>query len=491
VPRETEGGGGVRKCLLAVVALVTLYGIAPIVPAAGSAAAAAEDITRPNVVVLMMDDMTLAELPYLPRVNALLKDQGTSFSNFYVNTPECCPSRATFFTGQYLHNHGVKSGMRPTGGYYRMDHTKSLPVWLQSNGYFTAHVGKYMNEIGRDNPLDRPPGWNDYYGLYEPSGYNYFNYDINNNGVAEHHGTDDADYQTDVLGRRAVDVINSQAESTQPMFVYFAPLTPHGGTKAGTGLQYPVPPPRYKGVMGATAHPLSPAFNEADVSDKPSFIAGRPPLTPTEIRSMETWWRQSIEGLLAADEWIGNIVDALAAIGKLDNTHIIFTSDNGFFHGEHRVKVQKILPHQVDIHMPLLIRGPGFPAGTVVDQRAVSPDVTATILDLTGSTRFATRVRDGMTLLPMVTNPIYGSTRDLLIELGPAGPRITYSGIVGPRWKYIEYSNGEKELYDLVNDPYELVNRAGDQSVAWIRLGMAKRLAPLKTCAGSTCRTPT
>jgi arylsulfatase A-like enzyme len=476
------------KAVVAVVACLAASGVAPLVPLADRAEPAAADPVKPNVVVLMMDDMTLQELPFMPNVNALLKDQGTSFSNFYVSTPECCPSRATFLTGQYMHNHNVKSGIRPTGGYYKMDHTKALPVWLSNAGYYTAHVGKYLNDLGKVNPLDRPPGWSDYYGLYEPTNYNYFNYDVNNNGVAEHHGTADADYQTDVLGQRAVDVINGQAASTQPLFLYFAPLPPHSGTKAGTGIKYPVQPPRYKGVMGTTPQPLTPDFNEADVSDKPSFMQALPALDATSVHNMENWWRQSVEGLLAADEWIGKIVDALNASGKLANTDIIFTSDNGFMHGEHRVKVEKLWPYQVDIKMPLIIRGPGWPAGQVIEQRAINPDITATILDITGSTALATRTRDGMTLVPMITNTLYGSNRSLLLELGPAGTRITYTGIMGPRWKYIEYSNGEKELYDVINDPYELTNRAADQSVAWIRVALANRLATLRTCAGSTCR---
>jgi hypothetical protein len=306
--------------------------------------------------------------------------------------------------------------------------------------------------------------------------------------VAEHHGTADTDYQTDVLGQHAVDVINGQSSSTQPMFLYFAPLAPHSGTKDGTGLKYPVPAPRYKGTMAGVAQPLTPNFNEADVSDKPAYIAGKPLLDAAAIHNMETWWRQSIEGLLAADEWIGKIVDALEATGKLATTDIIFTSDNGFFHGEHRIKTEKLEPYQEDIHMPLIIRGPGFPAGRVVQNRAVNADLTATILDLTGSTPFATRVRDGMTLLPMLTSTLYGSTRDILLELGPAGLRTTYVGILGPRWKYIEYSDGARELYGIVNDPYELTNRVNDGSVAWIRDGLAKRLTALKTCAGPTCR---
>jgi arylsulfatase A-like enzyme len=479
----------VRKPLLALVAVASSLALTVLVPDLSPLAATRAEaaLLRPNVVVLMMDDMTLQELPYLPNVNALLRQRGTSFTNFYVNTPECCPSRATFLTGQYMHNHGVQSGLAPTGGYNKLDHTNALPVWLRNAGYYTAHIGKYMNGIGTVNPLDRPPGWNDYYGLYEPTTYNYFNYDINNNGVAEHHGTADADYQTDVLGERAVKVINGRKGSLQPFFLYFAPLTPHAGTVAGTGLRYPVPAPRYMGARAGLTQPRTPDYNEANVSDKPMFIRNKPALTTQDQANIQHYWRTSIENLLAADEWIGKIVDALGATGQLANTNIIFTSDNGFFHGEHRLRLDKYWPYEVDVHMPLIARGPSFPAGAFVSNHATNVDLTATVLDLAGATAFARRTLDGWSVRPMVSDPLYGSRRDLLFEGGKAWNRTTYEAIRGGAWKYTEYSTGEKELYDLVNDPYELTNRILDPNAAFVRSSLAQRLNVLRSCRGATC----
>ncbi len=439
--------------------------------------------SRPNIVVVMMDDMTLQQLAYLPKVNALLKAQGTSFTNFYVNTPECCPSRATFLSGQYQHNHQVLSGIPPTGGYARFDTTNSLPVWLHDSGYYTAHVGKFLNGI---KATDRPAGWSDYYGLFEPTNYNYFNYDINHNGTLEHHGTAAADYQTDVLGQHAVDVINSQAGTAQPFFLYFAPLAPHAGTRDGTGAKYPVPPPRYDGTMKNVAQPKTPDYNEADVSDKPAYIQSLASMTTLTQFSYARWWQQSIEAERAADDWVAHIVDALAATNQLATTDIIFTSDNGFFHGEHRL-FQKLAPYEADLHMPLIVRGPGFAAGAQVTQRTINADLAPTIVALAGAQSFVRRVADGWSLLPMRTSPTYGANRPLLFELGSAMGRETYAAVRGDQWKFIKYSTGEEELYNLKTDPFELTNRAHDPTVAAVRGAWAARLNQLRTCAGATC----
>jgi N-acetylglucosamine-6-sulfatase len=471
---------------------ILLFGCIAAVMVGPSPARAASAVGGPaavatprNVVVLMMDDMTLQELPYLPKVNQLLKAKGTSFTNYVVNTPECCPSRATLLTGQYTHNHQVLSGVLPTGGYTMLDHTNTLPVWLHDAGYYTAVVGKYMNGIQQ---ADLPPGWSDYYGLFEPTNYNYWNFDTNHNGTIEHHGTAETDYQTDVLGRHAVDVINSRASSTQPFFLYFAPIGPHAGTVAGTGMNYAVAAPRYDGAALSLARPVTPDFNEADVSDKPSFVRSAPFLTASNAANDTRYWQQSIETMLAEDEWIGKIVDTLSATGKLANTDIFFTSDNGLFLGEHRLQLSKVWSYEVDIHLPLIAVGPDFPVGATVGQATVSADLAPTIVDLAQASSFVRRTMDGTSLLPFAANPNSSINRWVLVELGPAWGRVTYTTVRGPRWKYTEYSTGEKELYDLYADPYELVNRAADPSVAWIQTALADRLAVLRTCSGVTCR---
>lgn len=473
------------RWIRALTALAVAAGAMWAAPTATPASAGSVVTSRPNVVVVMMDDLSMDDLPYMPKVRQLLTQTGTTFTNFYASTPECCPSRATFLTGQYIHNHGVLSGFNNTGGYYKLDHSNTLPVWLMANGYHTTHIGKYMNGIGTVNETDRPPGWSTWFGLVDPSTYNYWNYKVNDNGVIRTYGTAPEEYQTDVLGKRAVDTIRNRSLSTQPFFLYFAPLSVHSGKVDGTGINYPVPAPRYNKTMRTVHQPRGADFNEADVSDKPVQVASLPLMSTAQQYSQEVWFQQTIEDAQAADEWIGKMVDTLKSTGQYANTVIIFSSDNGFLRGEHRLYSQKVSPYEPSVHVPLIITGPGFPAGGRVTAPTVMADLAPTIAALTGTTPgLAT---DGMSILPMVNDPAYGQDRSILLELGRLYTRITFRAIRGPRWKYVEHSNGEREMYNLVDDPRELVNRVNDPSVAWIRDALAQRLAILATCAGPAC----
>src|SRR5829696_5871671 len=187
----------------------------------------AQTATRPNVVVIMTDDQTLEQMRVLTKTRQLIGDQGTTFRNFYCSFPLCAPSRATFLTGQYAHNHGVLSNSPPNGGYTALNHNNTLPLWLQDAGYFTGHIGKYLNGYGRDTaPTLVPPGWTDWQGLVDNSTYKFYNYTINDNGTLVNYGETEADYQTDVLTNRAVATID-EAVLDQPFFLSVAPVSPH------------------------------------------------------------------------------------------------------------------------------------------------------------------------------------------------------------------------------------------------------------------------
>src|SRR4051812_43519271 len=181
-----------RRCLV----LLLLMLVAP-----AKAAAA------PNVVVVETDDQTVADLAAMPRTRALIARHGVTYANSFVSLSECCPSRATFLTGQYAHNHHVRSIGRPWGGFWALDGSETLPVWLQRAGYATGVVGKYLNGYGRDNPYVVPPGWTDFEGLLGPSTYHFYGYTINVNGVLSR----DRGYQTDAITRRSVDFIRRRS----------------------------------------------------------------------------------------------------------------------------------------------------------------------------------------------------------------------------------------------------------------------------------------
>ena len=227
-----------------------------------------------------------------------------------------------------------------------------------------------------------------------------------------------------------------------------------------------------------------PSFNEANVSDKPVGIRNRPLLGPQRIRQIRESYQQRLESLLAVDEAVARLVEALRRARDLDDTLIIFTSDNGFFHGEHRVPTGKLLPYEPSIRVPLIMRGPGIPAGRRVHQRVANIDLAPTIVDAAGAT--PGRIMDGRSLLPVIAQPNVSLRRDLLIERGPGVG--TFTAVRAPNYFYAEYGNGEQELYDLARDPYQLRSRHTDPAYAAIRESLAERLAHLRACSGLACR---
>jgi arylsulfatase A-like enzyme len=426
----------------------------------------------------MVDDQTLEAMRFLPRTRALLGDQGTTFTNSFVNFPLCCPSRATMLTGQYMHNHRVQGNRQPTGGYRRLDHTNTLPVWLSEAGYATAHVGKYMNGYGSVDP-QQPPGWTEWYGLLDPSTYRVYDYRMNRNGVVIRYGTTAADYQTDVIADTAVDVINRRAPDRAPFYLSVAPLAPHN--EILDNVSQPIrPAPRHLGLYDDLALPRPPNFNEADVSDKPSPIRSLGPLSTTRINAITTAYRREAEALRAVDEMVERIYRAVEASGELDNTVIVFTSDNGFFHGEHRVPQEKHRVYDEAIRVPLLAKGPGFAPGLVATEPVINADLAPTFVGLAGAT--PRRVMDGRSLLDR------DPSRPLLIEA--ADVSAPFTAVRTTSWEWVEYANGERELYNLTNDPFQLTSRHNAPSLAATRADLADLLARLRTCAGNSCRAP-
>lgn len=423
----------------------------------------------------------------MPNVRRLLAEQGASFDNAFVSLSLCCPSRATFLTGQYAHGSGVLDNRPPGGGYGRLDGENTLPVWLQRAGYATVHLGKYLNGYGRRDPTGIPPGWSEWHGAVDPSTYRYYGYTLNENGRLVRYGTDTASYQTDVYARKAVEIVTRRAASPKPFFLWVAFLAPHaGGPATGHPPGTPLPAPRHRGRFASEALPAPPSFNEADVSDKPAAIQRLPLLGPKEIAAVTESYRLRLESLLAVDEAVAQIVDALSSSGELGETWIIFTSDNGFFHGEHRVQRGKIRLYEPSIRVPLIVRGPGVTAGLRLSQPVSNVDLAPTIVDIAGAT--AGRAMDGRSLLPLLRDPSLRYGRDLLIE-GPGKDAASrsFTALRTPRYKYAEYATGERELYDLARDLYELYSLHADPGYAALRDELARRLTRLRDCAGSSC----
>jgi N-acetylglucosamine-6-sulfatase len=518
-----------------------------LVAAVGASAQPAEPgAAQPNVLVVMTDDQPYGDERYMPNVRRLQR-QGTTFTNAYVSFPICCPARATFLTGQYAHNHGVKSNFGITGGGFENfdDQDDTLPVWLQDAGYNTAFIGKYLNEYGAADPTLIPPGWDDWHGLVDYSTYNYFNWTINNNGSLrtygdpeyaeavielaetgveqdlgspaeglamalrifqpfEYFGSEDPDdYQLDVTGRIADDSLRALAADDQPFFLYYAPIAAHregdfegiGGVRTGRPEPDPRPPLRYEDTFDDVGLPQDPSFNEADVSDKPETVSERDLIDDETIEELTETHRGQLGSLLAADDWLGRMLRTLRRAGELDDTLIVYTTDQGFFQGQHRIDFDKYIPYEPAIHIPLVVSGPGVPQGEVVDEPVYSHDLAPTIVDAAGAD--AGREQDGVSLLPSIQGEELPERALLLEALAPALPfeignevfdhQVPFHGVRTERWKYIDWSFGAEELYDLREDPYELENLAGEPGHAEVQARLAALADDLRGCSGRGC----
>ena len=456
----------VRTALATVVALLAM---------AGSAWA------RPNVVLVMTDDQTQESMKVMSRTNALLNPSGTTFTNSVATFPLCCPSRATYLSGQYAHNHGVLNNVPPFGGFSRFDQGNALGTWLQRAGYRTMHVGRTLNGYGTDTPdiAAVPPGWNDWVVPVEPTVYEYERWRMNENGqILELPGLDrPGEFQTDYLARRATELLDQTAPTGQPFFLSLTFTAPHVGRPSPAA-------PRHRGVFATAPLPVDPGFNEADVRDKPRVIRRRSRMGLPEAGFVAGLYRQQLESLLAVDEGVAQVMEALRRTGTLDNTLVIFTSDNGLMHGQHRIRQAKVFPYEQSIRVPLLMRGPGVPAGRRVFQPVGNIDLAPTILDAADAQ--PGRLLDGRSLLPMAADPANRSGRELVIENGRGlRTQSQYRGLRNERYIYIRHDRtGERELYDLRRDPFQLRNLATDKRHRRVRILMHRRLRTLQRCRG-------
>ena len=441
----------------------------------------------------MTDDQTAASLGSMPQVGSLLADEGTRFEQAIASFPLCCPARATNLTGQYAHNHGVLHNGGLFGGYHALDHTNSLPVWLQAAGYRTMHVGRYLNGYEASDGI--PPGWTDWHTSPHSSAFNYAFWRVNENGILrsyprpEHPG----EYLTDFQTRRAVELIDQAAPSANPFFLSLWYVAPHrGGPRDPDDPQAPgtpSPAPRHRDAYAGQSMPRPPNFNEANMYDKPQVVADRRRFSAERIAGIEENWRQELESLLAVDEGVAQIVEALRRSGELENTLIVYMSDNGFMHGEHRALAEKVLPYEPSIRIPLVMRGPGVPRGRTDTRLVGNIDVPATILDATDVA--PNRLLDGRSLLELLADGGAEWGRDILIENGNGANGVpTYRGIRTYRFLYVDHrTTGEYELYDLVEDPFELQSLDGHERYRKVQRDLASRLRTLRTCAGSSCHT--
>ena len=341
---------------------------------------------QPNVVVVLADDLDAALGTIGPSTTPNIFDRiaaaGATFERAYVTDSLCCPSRTTLLRGQYTHNHGVLTNGGATGGYERYGpldlEASTLATWLRAAGYQTALVGKYINGYPLPaDPLHVPPGWTAWVSPSDGNPYGSYNYTLNVDGRPERHGRAAEDHITDVLAGHADAFLERAARSDAPFFALVAPYAPHAPAD---------PAPRHAALLPDLAAPRGGSYDEADVSDKPAAIAGRPPLRPAQQASGDALHRNRVLSMMAVDEMVGRLVATLEAGGQLADTVVLFTSDNGFHIGQHRLPQGKMTAYEEDIRVPFFVRGPGIAAGTVITDVLVgNVDLAPTVAELAGA----------------------------------------------------------------------------------------------------------
>ena len=254
--------------------------------------------------------------------------------------------------------------------------------------------------MGRDDPAEVPAGWDEWYATVDPTTYRYYAYKLNENGTLRTYGRgrDPQWYSTDFIARRSAEIVARLGGSTQPFFLSVAFLAPHTGSPRElgdpTGISTPAVAPRHRGAYAAARLPQPASFDEADVTDKPLFVR-RPRMPLRTVGEIGALYRQQLESLIAVDEGVERIVDALRSAGELQRTLILFTSDNGYLAGEHRLAHGKASIYEPAIRVPLMVRGPGVPRAVRRSQLVGNVDLAATILDIAGG---GSRPRPGRTL---------------------------------------------------------------------------------------------
>jgi arylsulfatase A-like enzyme len=478
------------------------------------------------VLFVLTDDMRLDDLQHMPQVKQLIGDQGMTFDDQFDNVTLCCPARTSILRGQYSHNTGVLTNGGTNGGFETAHainvEQSTVATAMHDAGYATGLFGKYLN--GYPNtvaPSYVPPGWDTWSSSSKGNAYGEFNYTLNQDGVQVDYGSKPDDYGTDVYSRQASDFMDKAQDDGKPFFAYLAVYAPH---------QPATPAPQDADAFPGLKAPRDAAYDEADVSDKPQYIQGLPRIGPRVAASIDALARKRAQSLQAVDRDVAGILEHLREDGRLDNTYVIFTSDNGFHLGQHRMRAGKQTAYETDIHLPLLMRGPGITAGGHVQAITGNVDLAPTIADLGGATM--TDSPDGRSLVPFLRGAApspsdwrqayllehwqtslvpqdragsgqlepddpdqqgdatdSGATTSTTVRPGRAAlsniPE--YQGLRVAGYTYVEYATGEKELYDLTKDPDELDNLAASADPALLAT-LHQRLDALRACKADSCR---
>jgi len=478
---------GRRPKLLALVLLLTLLTAAcspgavttSSVPGAGwvngspqlEPGAAAPGPDTPNIVFVLTDDLSWNLVRYMPHVLAMER-AGVTFRNYFVTDSLCCPSRTSILTGQFPHNSGVFGNTAPDGGFTAFlahsDPSRTFAPVLRSRGYQTGLFGKFMNDYGPQRTYDGqrpyiPPGWSAWV-TADKHGYGEYGYTLAVGRQLGTYGDAPRDYLTSVLSTKASQFIAASAKAHRPFMAEISTFSPHDPF---------VPAPADALKFPALRAPQTPAFGRA-VRNPPAWLSKIPALTTDVRRRIDRAFRLRVRDVQSVDRMIGRLQDQVANLGLADNTYFVFSSDNGLHLGEHNLRQGKQTAFDTDILVPLVVTGPGVPANRCVTQLAENVDLAPTFETLAGAVPPSTV--DGHSLVPLLRGrtPPDWRTAVLVEHHGPnvseadpdyplpySGNPPSYEAIRTARFLYVEYIDGQRELYDLARDPYQLDNRYG------------------------------
>ncbi len=461
----------------ATFALSLLVGLAPVAVLGVDASVgqpAGRSQERANIVFVLTDDQMPGTEEEMPALQNNLVQGGVKFANTVSTYPLCCPGRATIQRGQYPHNTRIYGNSEPLGGWEKFRrlglHESTIATWLDKEGYETGHFGKYMNNY-RDRVI--PPGWDRWYAW---NGADEGWSSVNDQGDVTDLNRQDADV---LVADTAAAFLEKRLESPEPVFAFVNFGAMHEPYPSSS-----VDADKFRG----SGVPRTPAFDEADISDKNADIRRNDRLTGHEISDLDSQYREGLRSLQRVDRFIGNASDILRRSGEMDNTYFVFYTDNGAHFGQHRLTHGKLQPYEEDINFPLILRGPDVRRGEVETGLVGNHDIAPTIADMANAE--APDFVDGRSVMPLATIAAMAWPRTAILTIREPNrdPAPLWEALRMPTEKYIRFENGQKEYYDLKSDPYEVESDPGSVPPK-IRAYWERRIDAIGSCSGAECRT--
>jgi arylsulfatase A-like enzyme len=451
---------------------------------------------RPNILLITADDLAVDDLHYMPSTRRLLADEGITFSDGIAPTPLCVPARASLLTGQYAHNHGARAITGPYGGYQAFDDHATIATALQEAGYQTLFAGKYLNGYGKDGTaMARPVGWSQWRATVDPSTYRFQDPKLNIDGRLQR----EQGYTTDVMTAQSDAMIRSATKGRKrtgrPWFEWLNYVAPHVGGPAGpddppntepgteSAFKVTIPAERDRNTLPHLRLPATPDRFLEDTGDVPDGSPKHKRFTARQKERLRLVYQRRIETVQSLDRAVAHDIATLRRTGQLDDTLILFTSDNGYTVGGSNIN-GKLWHYQPIVTIPVLMRGPGVPRGTTTRTPITNPDIAATILAVAHAV--PPRRLDGVDLMPWLGEP--PQLRIIPIEAWKVtdGSKRLYWGVRAGAWTYAKLRGGE-ELYDRTSDPHEIHNLANEPGYAAIRDRLKALAVRYRSCAGDSC----